>query len=182
MSLRQDGDSRVVASDLRLEGATKVGTPPTGTGISTLETGVMPTICHKVRVDFNACTAAATTQDMTLWTAPAGFIVERVLAKVNTVFAGAAITDVDVTVGSSAGGAEYLASFDVDTAAVLAGDVIAEVGAGLTDATRADVKVTANAFVATTIQCRFTSVGANLSAMTSGQVDIWIIGKQLPSV
>lgn len=182
MSLRIDGDGLTAATDLRLEGASLVGTPPTGTGISTLAKGVLPTICHKVRVDYNACTAAATTQDMTLWTAPAGFVVERVIGKVNTVFAGTAITDVDITVGHTAGGAEYLVSFDADTAALLVGDVVAEIGAGLVDATRADVKVTSNAFVATTIQCRFTTVGGNLAAMTSGQVDFWIIGKQLPLV
>lgn len=183
MSLRLDGDTRTVTTDLRQEGSTKVGTAPTATGVSVIDSGVLVHMCHKVRVDYTAVTGfAATTGDVTLWTAPAGFVVERVIAKVNTLWAGTSITDVDVTVGNSAGGNQYLLSFDVDTAAVLAGDVVAEIGAGLVDSTRADVSVTSNAFVATTIQCRFTSVGANLANMTAGQIDFWIIGKQLPSV
>jgi len=182
MSLRADGDTRTVATDLRLEGSAKVGTAPSATGVIPLHTGVVSMLCHKVSVDFNAASAAATTKDVTLWSPPAGFIVKRVLAKVNTTFNGGAVSDCDVTVGRSAGGAEYLASFDVDTAAVLAGGVIAEVGTQLKDATLADVEISANAFVASTIQCRFTSVGANLNALTSGQMDVYIIGLQLPLV
>lgn len=183
MSLRLDGDGKTVSTDLRLESVAVVGTPPSATGVTALETGVVRHMCHKVRVDYTALTGfAALTGDVTLWTLPAGAVIERVLAKVNTTFTGGAITDCDVTVGNSAGGAQYLASFDVDTAAVLAGDVVAEIGAGLVDASRADVNVSSNAFVATTVQCRFTSVGANLSALTAGQMDVWILYKQLPSV
>jgi len=183
MSLRIDGDSRTVVTDLRQESAAKVGTAPTGTGVTVIESGVLTHMCHKVRVNYTAfASTAALTGDVTLWTTPAGFIVERVLAKVNTAFTGGAISDCDVTVGNSAGGAQYLLTFDVDTAALLVGDVVAEIGAGLVDSTRADTAVTSNAFVATTIQARFTSVTANLNALTAGQMDVWIIGKQLPSV
>lgn len=182
MSLRVDGDGVTAATGLKIEGAA-AGTAPTATGVTVMSSGSVTHMCHKVRVGFNAVTGfAALTGDVTLWTAPAGAVIERVFARVNTLWAGASITDVDITVGNSAGGNQYLLSFDIDTAALLVGDVVAEIGAGLVDATRADTAVTANAFVATTVQCRFTSVGANLSAMTAGELDVWILYKQLPGV
>lgn len=182
MSLRLDGDTKTVATDLRLEGATAVGTAPTATGVTVEHQGVAVSLCHKVRVNYTALTGfAATTGDVTLWTLPKGTIVERVIAKINTTFTGGAVSDCDFTIGRSAGGAEYLASFDVDTAAIMAGSVIAEVGTQLKNATLADVAVTSNAFDATTtVQMRATSVGANLSALTAGQMDVWIIVKALP--
>lgn len=181
MSVRTDGDSKTAATDLRLEG-TVVSGAPTGTGIVVRETGLLRTVVHKVTLTWRALAAAAagTTADFTLWTLPAGFVLQRVIADVTTVFAGPSISDVDVTVGSSAGGNQFLLSFDVDTAAIVAGDVVAEIGAGLVDATRADVTVTSNAFAATTLQCRVTTVGADVNVATSGEMDVYIIGCQLP--
>lgn len=182
MSLRLDGDSRVVATDLRLEGSVVDGAP-SATGVTVLEKGAVRHLCHVVKVDYTAVNGTAgTTADVTLWTLPAGFLLQRVIVDVTTVFAGGSISDCDVTVGSSAGGNQYLLSFDVDTAAIVAGDVVAEIGAGLVDATRADLTVSSNAMAATTLQCRFTSAGANLTDLTGGSMRVYIIGVQLPSV
>lgn len=182
MSFRVDGDGTLAVTGLKTEGVA-AGTAPTGTGVSVISSGTVTQMCHKVRVSYTAFAAtAALTGDVTLWTAPAGAVIRRVFAKVNTLWAGGAISDVDVTVGNSAGGNQYLLTFDVDTAALLVGDVVAEIGAGLVSATLADTAVTSNAFVATTIQARFTSVGANLSALTAGELDVWIMYDQLPNV
>lgn len=181
MSIRVDGDGRTVSTDLRLEGTNVTGAP-TATGVTALETGLLRTVVHKVRLDWRAlaASAAGATADLTLWTLPAGFVLQRVLADVTTVFAGPSVTDVDVTVGSSAGGNQFMVTFDVDTAAIVAGQVVAGIGAGLVDATRADVTVTSNAFAATTLQCRFTAAGADANVMTSGEMNFYIIGCQLP--
>lgn len=113
--------------------------------------------------------AAAATKDVVLLTMPAQSRVLRVVADVTEVFDGGAISDCDVTVGHTAGGAEYLASFDVDTAVGTFGEVAAEIGAGLTSATIADVR-----WAASTVQCRFTAVGANLSELTTGRMVVYI--------
>lgn len=185
MALSVDGvaDKAVnVLSGKIVTDAATAGGAPTATGVSVLYRGEVPLQLHKVRVDWSAFTAAATTQDITLWTLPAGFVLQRIIAEVVTVFAGGAVSDADITVGSSAGGNQFLLSFDVDTAAIIAGDVVAEIGAGLVDATRADVGVTANEFAAVTLQLRMTTVGANVNALTSGTVDFYVIGHQLPIV
>lgn len=179
MSLDVDGDVNTLRGKLVTSSATASGAP-SATGVQVLYTGLNPVQCHKVRLNYNAMTAAAATQDVTLWTLPAGFVLQRIIAETVTAWAGTGVTDVDVTVGSSAGGNQYLLSFDVDTAAIIAGDVVAEIGAGLVDATRADVTVSANEFAATTLQCRVTAAGANVNAMTAGTLDFYIIGYQLP--
>jgi hypothetical protein len=139
------------------------GTPGTGTGIAALATSEVRHHVHKLRVTNAALTAAGTT-DITVWTLASDRVL-RMTATVSTTFTGGALTDVDVTCGTSAGGAEYLVSFDVDTATGFYGDQAAEIGASLTAATVAD-------FPAAAVQCRFTCAGANCSEATQGTMDL----------
>lgn len=181
MSISIDGDALQPMTDVSLTGATVVGTPPSATGVTVLASGKVRHMVHKVRVDYTALTGfAALTGDVALWTAPAGAVIERVIAKVNTNFTGGAISACAMTVGNAAGGNQYLLSGSVFSATPMLGDVVAEIGAGLVDSTRNDTLVSATAFAAIPIQCRFTSVTANLSALTAGQVDVYILYKQLP--
>jgi hypothetical protein len=148
------------------------GTAGSGTGITTGRTAALQHYVHKITVARTALTAAATTQDVTIWTVPAKTRVLRMVEDVTAAFDDAAgpISAVTTTCGTSAGGAQYLASGSVFSVNTL-GDVAAEIGAGLTSATVADIP----SFSATTaIQCRWTSTGGNLSTLTTGSSDFYI--------
>lgn len=149
-----------------------IGTAPSGTGITVGNTAEVRHVMHKVTVDYTAASAAATTKDITLWTLPAKTRVMRVIADVTTPFTGGAVSDCDVTVGSSAGGAEYLLSFDVDSATGTFGNNQAELGASILGGGSFDSDITWGS--TTVVQCRFTSSGANLSALTAGVMVVYI--------
>jgi len=155
-----------------------MGTPPAATGVSVRSVGDMAHRVHKVTVGFAALTGnAALTGDVTLWTTPANTRVVRVIADVKLQFTGGSISACTMTAGRTAGGNEYLLSGNVFAAPILLGDVVAEMGAGVVSATLADFQAAAQ-----TIQARFTSVTANLSALTAGSVDFYIETVAYPTV
>ena len=146
------------------------GTAPSATGVTVQSPGDIAHRVHKVTVDYTALTGnAALTGDVTLWTTPPKTRVVRVLADVKVPFTGGAISACTMTAGRTAGGNQYLLSCDVFTAAAVFGDVVAEMGAGVVSASLADWQAAAQ-----TLQARFTSVTANLSALTAGVVDLYI--------
>lgn len=183
MSLSLDGDTKATLVGKIVTASATAAGAPSATGVSVLHTGVASAFqIHKVRVGYTAMTAAAATQAIDLWTLPAGFVLQRVICKTNTVWAGTAITDVDVEVGITGGDVDaFMKSVDIDTAATVGGDVIAEVGVNLVDATRADVTVSSNAFATQVVSALFTAAGANVNAMTAGSTDFYLIGYQLPT-
>lgn len=171
MSVQLDGDGKTKVTDLRFEGAdaTVVGTPASATGVYPVGQGVVRHMVHKVKVTYSALTAAALTQDITLLTTPAKTRVVRIIADVTTKFIGGSISAMTLVAGRTAGGNQYLLSGDVFTAAILLGDVVAEMGAGVVSATLADYQAAAQ-----TIQCRFTATTANVNTATQGEVDFYI--------
>lgn len=164
---------KLVTSSTQATGA------PTGTGINALFTGLNPMQLHKVRVTYAALTDADTEQTLVLWSLPAGFVVQRVIVEIVTLFAGT-FNDLDMVIGVAGTTNKFIASCDMETAAIISGDVIAEVGAGLTDATLADVAVTSNEFVAVDVIATVTAGSSTLSTATAGVADIYIMGWQLP--
>jgi hypothetical protein len=180
MALTVDGSVNTLIGKLVRDSDSAAGAP-SATGVSVLFKGLLPTMCHKVRVNWNALTAAAATQSIVRLTLPAGFVLQRVIAEVVTAFAGTSVTDVDCEVGILGGDTDaFMKTVDIDTAALIKGQVIADFGVNLVDATRADVTVTANEFAAQPVDALFTAAGANVSAMTSGTIDFYLIGHQLP--
>lgn len=148
------------------------GTAGSGTGYTTNETAQVVHQVHKITVARTALTAAATTEDETIWTVPAKTRVMRVIVDVTAAFDDAAgpITAVTIQCGPSAGSATYVPATSVFTVNTI-GDVAAEIGTALTSATIADIP----SFSATTaISCRFTSTGGNLSTLTTGSATFYI--------
>jgi hypothetical protein len=164
------------AGGISLTTTSVIGTAGSGIGITTNNSAQVVSFCHKITIAETALTAAATTQDITLWTVPAKTQITRVIAETTTGFTGGTIAAMVVTVGKSAGGVEYLASGSVFAAGVL-GDVVAEMGAGLKSATLDDFP---NFSGAGTISCRFTATGDNVVNATAGSVTFYILGNVLP--
>lgn len=148
------------------------GTAGSGTGYTTNSTGAVQHKIHSITVTRAALTAAATTEDETIWTVPAKTRVIRIIVDVTQAFDDAAgpISAVTIGCGPSAGSAAYVATSSVFTVNTI-GDVAAEIGTGLTSATIADIP----SFSGTTaISCRFTSTGGNLSTLTTGSATFYI--------
>lgn len=151
------------------------GTAGSGTGITVNYTAALQRFVHKITIAETALTGAATTEDETIWTLPAKTKVTRMIADVTQVFAGGTITDFDVTCGTSAGGNQFLVTFDIDTAIGTYGDAEAELGTGLAGGIGS-----VNWGGTTVVQCRFTSVGGNVVAATTGSMTLYIEGVLYP--
>lgn len=171
-------------SDVNFTGATGevnlnttvIGTAGSGTGYTTANSATVREFVHKITVAETALTGAATTEDETIWTIPAKTKVTRMIAQVTATFTGGTISDFDVTCGITAGGNEYLVSFDIDTATGVFGDAEAELGTGLAGGIG-----NIPSFSGTTaVQCRFTSVGDNVVNATAGSVTFYIEGVVYP--
>lgn len=177
MSIQVDGDSNTSVTDLRhASNSVTIGTPPVAAaGIAVLSNGSIATRIVKVKVTQPFLTAAATTQDVTLWTTPAKSKVVRVIAQVNTAFTGGSVSAMTVTAGNSAGGNQFLLSTSVFSGTPLIGGAVASIGAALLTATWADYSATAQV-----VQARFTSTSANLSTLTAGDMDFYIEYATLP--
>lgn len=113
-------------------------TVSTGTGLTTANPGEVREVIYKFTVDKTAFVCAAVTCDVTLGTLPAKTLVRHALADVTQVFACTATcttSTLSATVGKTAGGNQYLVSFDADAATAQFGDAASELGASLAPAT-----------------------------------------------
>jgi hypothetical protein len=176
-SFQVGGGSGQVNSTRFFQGSLGSGTAPSGTGITVNETGRIPNLLHKMTVARTALTAAATTQDVTIWTIPAKTQVERIVVETTAGFddGGSPVSAVALTCGKVAGQNEYLLSGSVFATGVL-GDGQAELGTAI-DTERGDIP----SWSATTaLTCRFTSTGGNLSTLTTGSATFWIYGITYP--
>ena len=109
-----------------------------GTGVTINNSGELRQLVYKVTVSYTNATTNGVTHDLTLATLPAKTFITHMLADVTTPYVcedTCTTATLSGTVGASAGGTEYLASFDVDAAAAQFGDATAELGASLTEAT-----------------------------------------------
>lgn len=113
-------------------------------------------------VNYADPTAAALTKTLPLFTLKKGSIVLGVRIKHSTAFAGTSITAVTVSVGSSGLGATGLAN---------AFDIFQAVAAGTRQLTQTFKDTDADEV----INAYFTSVGANLSALSAGSVAIDVL-------
>ncbi len=161
-------------------------TPGGGAGIVVNDPGSSRLQTLVITFGVNAFTAAAVTQDITIATLPKRFKLLSVVADVTTAFTCASVcttSTLSMTVGKTAGGNEYLASFDLDAAAATFGLATATVGATLQ--TAANVPVQGGDIpswtAATTLQARFTSGTGNIGTGTAtnlgvGSVTFYVTG------
>lgn len=125
-----------LSADAMTGSAAITATAATGTTVG--YNGALRTSMYKVTVASTAFTCAATTCDVTIGTLPAKTWIVHALADVTQTFACTGTctsSTLSMTLGSSAGGTQYLVSFDADAATAQFGDAAAELGASLTEAT-----------------------------------------------
>lgn len=120
------------------------------------------TLLDKYTVDYTDIQTAATTNTATLLSLPAKTLIEFVIIKHSTAFAGGSISALTVDVGDATDADELIAAFDVVQA-------VAEGASQITSAPYIGAFASATNIVAT-----FTATGDNLDQLTQGSVDIWI--------
>lgn len=132
----------------------------TTNGSKVLAWSAMP-VWVKFTKTYTDLSAAALTNNIEVYSLPAGTVIHAVLVKHSTLFSGGAITDYKVSVGIAADLSRYAGAFDVDTA--VSG----------TNFNLSQVLAMESTTGATSIKLAATSVGANLSAATAGSVTVW---------
>ena len=148
---------------------------------------------YKVPVARTQCIAAAVTCDITILVLPAKTYLDFVIADVVTQFACTAVctsSTLSATLGTSAGGTQLLASFDIDAAAAQFGDADAELGATLNAAARAAdgalfPGVLLSWSATTTVTLRITSGTGNLgdgatTNLSAGLINIYLTVEVMP--
>ena len=168
-------------------------TPGSGTGVTVNSSGESGEVIYKVTVLSTNCIANATTCDLTIGILPAKTMLRQVFADLTVTYACTATcttATLSGTLGTSAGGAEVLASMDLDAAAVLFGDADAELGTSMNAAA-----VTANGAMnsgvlfswtgTTTLTYRITSAVGNLgngstTNLSQGTIVFYLVTMKLP--
>ena len=197
-----DGEDLYVEGTLEVDGASRFDgaatfnsdlfstsklTAGSGTGVTVDDVGSLRTQVYKVTVDYTQFDAAAVTHDLIIATMPAKTIIHSVIADVTAQFVCASVCTtgtLSATLGITAGGVEFLESFDIDAAAATFGDADSEVG------DKIDVAANTNGgyvhWAGTTIVMRGTSGtgnwgdGAGTTNLNAGSVTFYILYSVLP--
>ncbi len=125
-------------------------------------------IWTKYTVSHTAFQTAATTNDIALFTLPIKGMIQQVVIKQSTQFAGTGITGYTVSVGIASNFIKYTAAYNVAQA-------VSDTARSITQSN--DIE----SFTGTTsIRIQAVSTGANLSQSTAGSVDVWVMTSVLP--
>ena len=117
----------------------------------------------KVTKTFTDLSFAGTTNDIQVYSLPAGGIIMGVKIKHSTAFSGGSISAYTVSVGISTNFTKYASAFDVFQA-------VSGTTFQLTDSFGSE-----DHGAATSIRLQAISTGGNLSTATAGSVDVWIL-------
>lgn len=161
----------------------------TSTGVSVVNTGEIREVIYKVTVDKTAFTCAAVTCDVTIGTLPAKTFVVHALADVTQVFACTATctsTTLSAVLGKTAGGSQYLASFDADAATAQFGDSAIELGNSLNPTTFTSLDGDLGSWTTTTaVVLRMTSGTGNIGSgsatnFSTGSITFYLTTVKMP--
>ena len=170
-------------TDIGASGATRprniylaepMGTVGSGTGLTVNAAGYVRRVVYKATCSHLCFAAAALTADKTFYTLAAKQQLTRAYADVTVAFTGGGVTDADMTCGTTAGGNEILATFDVDSAAITRGLADADMGTAMTRAAAIQGGYLPSWTATTAVQCRLTTVTANTDQLTAGTI-VWYL-------
>jgi hypothetical protein len=117
----------------------------------------------KFSVTHTQLQAAALTNNITLFTAPAGFVLHAARVKHSTLFAGTGFTAYGISLGITGELARYTSSFDVFTAVSSTNQQSTQIFDAQDNGATTAIKIAA------------TSAGGNLSASTAGVVQVGLL-------
>lgn len=164
-------------------------TAGSGTGVTLNQAGLVGETVYKITVDRTQFIAAAVTADFTVATLPAKTFVRSALIDLTQAFACTATctsSTLSATLGKTAGGNQYLVSFDADAAAGQFGDAAAELGASLTPASVPTLNGDLASWTTTTaVVLRMTSGTGNIGTGTAtnfsqGAMTVYLTTVKMP--
>jgi hypothetical protein len=135
---------------------------------STLSGTTAAPLWAKYTTTFSTLSTGSTTNSVTLFSLPAKAMIHQVIIKHSAAFSGGAISAYTIAVGDAGNSNRFTTPFDAFQAA---GDTTRSI-------TQADD--IASFASPTNILLTATSTGANLSAATTGSVDVWVLTSTLP--
>lgn len=160
-----------------------------GTGLTLDNSGEVRQLVYKFTVASTAFVCAAVTCDVTIGTLPAKTFVSHALADLTTTFACTATcttATLSATLGKTAGGNEYLLSFDADAATAQFGDLAAELGASINPTSVPTVNGDVASWSGTTaVVMRLTSAVGNIgdgavSNLSQGTATFYLTTTKMP--
>jgi len=116
----------------------------------------------KYTVAYSALATAGLTNDIELFSLPAGGIIHGIKVKHSVLFSGPSITDYKISIGITGNLTKYTPAFDVDTAVTATNYQLSSTLQGESHTATTSVRISA------------VSTGANLSAANQGLVDVWV--------
>lgn len=117
---------------------------------------------------------AATTADIVIATLPAKTRLTKIVVDSTTAWTGTSITAVTWQVGKTTGGSEYIVAFNALAAPVTKGLADADLGTSINRANAVQGGDLPSWTTTTPISARITSTGANLSALTTGNITFYL--------
>ena len=127
-----------------------------------------PTWWPKITIPYTALQIGGLTNSAPLLVLPPKGVISAIYANVPTPFSGSGIISIVCTIGTSSANAKFMASVSIAAAGGINGVAL----------TNPDIE---SLSVSTGINIYVTSVGANLSALTQGSIDIYLLTSILPS-
>lgn len=124
-------------------------------------------VCSKYTIPYTSVQTAATTNDVALFTLPARGKITGITIKHSAAFAGSSITAVSVSIGASGNPTAYASAYNI-------------LQAVSNTAMQDDGGHYSVDFASHAVSARFISTGADLSALTTGSVDVWACTVVLP--
>jgi len=150
-------------------------TPGSGTGVTVINNGYNSRTIYKVTVTYAALSAAVLTADKVIATIPAKTRLITVIADTTVPYTGGATSAAALIVGKAAGGAQYIATHDVRTAAIVKGLADADMGTELTRAAAINGGAIVDWVSAVSVYVRITTVSANTNALTAGSTTYYLV-------
>lgn len=154
-------------------------TAGSGSGVTVNFIGHEDRTTYKVTVTNVAFSAAAKTADVTIATLPAKMKLVAIYADVTATFSGGGESAATMTCGSSAGGNNFLVSFDVFTGAITRGLADANLGTGINRASAIQGGFIGSWTTTTPVSVRLTTTTNNTSALTQGTAVFYLVTEAL---
>lgn len=160
-----------------------------GTGVTVNDTGSVRDVVYEVTVTYTNVVSNAVTHDLTIATLPAKTFIKHVVADLTTPFVCAqtcTTATLSATVGSAAGGNQYLLSFDIDAAAAQFGDIAAELGASINPTSVPTMNGALGSWASTSpVSLRITSAVGDLATagvtnLNAGVITFYITTTKMP--
>jgi hypothetical protein len=149
------------------------GTAASGTGVTVDYHGDLKRGFYKVTVAHTAWSAAALTEDKTVFTIPAKARVVSVITDTTVAFALTGSTSASLRLGKTTGGQEYILDHDVRTGVVTKGLVDGDLGTSINRANAVQGGDIPSWTASTNISARLTS-DVNISNITAGTTVYYI--------